>query len=93
MLSARNKLLKEKELEYLIIWIALTFVVYFAYSDSKRSERNDTVMFLTHTPWAFQVGNIKDDYVITRIKQVQDTALITGGTTGCWEVYGCKNNR
>ena len=48
----------------------------------------DELLFLTHTPHAYQLGTVRDGLVVTRIVQVAPTALVTGGAAPCWEVYG-----
>ena len=51
----------------------------------------DALLFLTHTPHAYQPGKLHDGNVITRLVQVAPTALVNGGRAPCWEVYGRPN--
>ena len=48
----------------------------------------DNFLFLTHTPCAFKPGSVYEGRLITRLVQVGPTALVCGGSTPCWEVYG-----
>jgi len=51
----------------------------------------DALLFLTHTPHAYQPGKLHEGNVITRLVQVAPTALVNGGRAPCWEVYGRPN--
>ena len=53
----------------------------------------DALLFLTHTPHAYQPNNLHDGKIITRLVQVAPTALVNGGRAPCWEVYGRPNNQ
>ena len=51
--------------------------------------RPSKFLFLTHTPQYFRVGQEKDGYIITKVKETIPTK-ITGGYVPCFEVYGKK---
>lgn len=78
--------------EYMIFWAALLSAIATAvrwyYWREYKARNSDKMLFLTHTPNAFQAGNVHDGNVITRLVQVGPTALINGGRAPCWEVYG-----
>lgn len=57
----------------------------------KRKQR-DTELFRTHTPWAFEVGDVLSSgdktYIITRVEPLAPTLLLDGGSAPCSCVYG-----
>jgi len=81
--------------EYLILGAALLAVIAAAvrwhYWREYKARHAGKLLFLTHTPHAYQPGKLHDGNVITRLVQVGPTALVDGGRAPCWEVYGRPN--
>lgn len=59
--------------------------------DYRTEELEGPLLFLTHTPHAYQTGDLHDGNVITRLVRVAPTALSNGGSAPCWAVYGMPN--
>ena len=81
--------------EYLIpvgslIAIAIVSLHYYR---KHKSRRSDKMIFMTHNPQAYHPGNVHEATIITRIVQVEPTALVNGGRAPCWYVYGRPNTK
>jgi len=83
--------------EYLLIAAALVAAIAAAvrwwFWREYKAKHADALLFLTHTPHAYQPGKLHDGNVITRLVQVAPTALVNGGRAPCWEVYGRPNDQ
>ena len=81
--------------EYLLIAVALMAAIAAAvrwwFWREYKAKHADALLFLTHTPHAYQPGKLHEGNVITRLVQVAPTALVNGGRAPCWEVYGRPN--
>lgn len=81
--------------EYLLIAAALMAAIAAAvrwwFWREYKAKHADALLFLTHTPHAYQPGKLHEGNVITRLVQVAPTALVNGGRAPCWEVYGRPN--
>lgn len=81
--------------EYLLIAAALiaavAATVRWNYWREYKARNADNLLFMTHTPHAYQPGKLHDGNAITRLVQVAPTALANGGWAPCWEVYGRPN--
>ena len=78
--------------DFLILAAVVVCAVHFAVAwrcwRRYKARNADQLMFFTHTPQAYQPGEVHNGNVITRIVQVAPTALVDGGRAPCWEVYG-----
>jgi hypothetical protein len=58
----------------------------------RRIFRRRAVLFLTHSPWGFHLGETHLHngrlFIITKVRRVGPTALFGGGSVPCWEVLG-----
>lgn len=83
--------------EYLLIAAALIAAIAAAvrwwFWRAYKAKHTDVLLFMTHTPHAYQPGKLHDGNIITRLVQVAPTALVNGGRAPCWEVYGRPNVR
>ena len=81
--------------EYLLIAaamvVAIVATVRWRFWRNYKAKHADALLFLTHTPHAFQPGKLHDGKNITRLVRVAPTALVNGGCAPCWEVYGRPN--
>lgn len=56
----------------------------------RRAQRDEQLLFFTHTPDAYRPGLVHEKCVITRAERTNPTALINGGAQPCWKVFGRK---
>jgi hypothetical protein len=78
--------------DFLILAAVVVYAVHFAVAwrcwREYKARKADQLMFLTHTPQAYQPGKVHNGNVVTRLVQVAPTALVDGGLAPCWKVYG-----
>lgn len=56
----------------------------------RMAQRDEQLLFFTHTPDAYRPGLVHEKCVITRLERTRSTALANGGAAPCWKVFGRK---